>query len=202
VLFLGSNASDSADATHLFWAAGTLASADIYTLALSGGDPISIASGVTLTRSTPLRADLSNIYWSATPAGGTSNVVYRSPLATASPTQLGTDSGMIGLGLAWGGPAYLICGSSSCTLRVVGLGGSVLGEATGLSRYLTGVTAAGTLVYTYESSAANVTDFSSSSPITSPLAGGFPTARTFYGSNRGFFYFSSTEVRKAVAPAL
>jgi hypothetical protein len=32
------------------------------------------------------------------------------------------------------------------------------------------------------------------------LAGGFPSARTFYGSSRGFFYFTATEVRKSSLP--
>ena len=191
IMLLGTDTAGT-NPTHLFWATGTLASATIRTLAISGGDPVTIASNVVLTAPARFWADSRRIYWNGT-VGGVS-ALYRSDLGNVSPIQVGTDTGVTGLALTpSGGLAYLLCSSAECVLKQVNSNGTVTASLAGFPASLNALTAVGDYVYAYNATDVYRTNFSSSTLFVSDEVSDAP-----YACNSGFFWFNSSgEVRKA-----
>jgi hypothetical protein len=77
---------------------------------------VTIVDGLAMTADDRVVADSGNLYW----IGGSGRGIFRSEFAAATPTQVGTDTGVTGLArFGQSSLAYMLCSATACTLKVV-----------------------------------------------------------------------------------
>jgi hypothetical protein len=199
LMLLGSNwMAESASApTHLFWVSGSLSSATIKTLAIAGGDPVTIASEVGMTATDRVTANTNTIYWVGT-WHGSARVVYRSELGSGGPYQVGTDTGVTGVACgARVGVATMVCSPTECILKMLNSNGTTRTSVAGLPANLTTLATDGLNVYGHNMSDVYRTTTSSAGSsifFSDELAG------DLHARNGNVYYINTSgEVRRLAA---